>query len=214
MKMGVLNKQRSFETANNLLKVVQAFFSDISIYELSYSIEDDYKEQQTYCEFEWDEEEKGVLKKHTYNSYTKQKERTEKIVIGASNTYKVKYKCGRKSNDEEAELTLISRNNTYCISYNGKKYEINIYNSPEDCGYRSVLSQYDKDTYLLLGACQIRLQDGSVEKEMYFGFDIVNMTFLELFDIYSINTKGYYRECKSETLEIIQGKLVGRKLKQ
>lgn len=214
MKIGTLSKERSLEIANNLLEVIQAFFNDIPIYELSYSLEDDYKEKQTYVEFEWSEENKGILKRNTYNVFTREKEYTEQIVIGQNNKCRVNYKEVKKDGDELEEQEFVTRENTYNIIYKGKKYEINIYNSPEDCGYYSMLPQYDEETYLLAYVCEIRPEDGSVKQEIYFGFDNISMTFLELFGIYSINKKRFMRECGEDLLDEIQEKLKETKLKK
>lgn len=73
-----------------------------------------------------------------------------------------------------------------CSEYIGmcssQRFEVTLYSSPEDCGYYSLLPNYDELAYVF---CIIQEKDihGKIKREMCFGFDSEKRTFLELFDI-------------------------------
>lgn len=104
------------------------------------------------------------------------------------------------------------RNNTYKITFKEEEYEINIFDSPSACGYNSILPNYDEETYLLAHVKELNKQ-GTIKYEIFFGFNILDMSFLELFDIHYINKKGYRRECKEIEIEELQNNFEGRKLR-
>lgn len=63
-----------------------------------------------------------------------------------------------------------------------QKFEMTLYSSPEDCGYFSLLPNYDDFAYVFC-IIQEKERSGSIKHEMCFGFDSEQRTFLELFDI-------------------------------
>lgn len=63
-----------------------------------------------------------------------------------------------------------------------RKFEITLYSSPEDCGYFSLLPNYDDLAYIFC-IIQEKERNGKIKHEMCFGFDSEKRTFLELFDI-------------------------------
>lgn len=91
-----------------------------------------------------------------------------------------------------------------------KNIEILVYDSPDSCGYFSILPDYDQSTYVFTRVTQFR-QNGIPKYRMYFGFDILKMTFLELFALVYINTKGYVREC--HCIEEVEKFFKGEELK-
>ena len=72
--------------------------------------------------------------------------------------------------------------NVYELHWKKQKFEVTLYSSPEDCGYFSVLPNYEDLPYIFC-IIQEKEQSGSIKHEMCFGFDSEKRTFLELFDI-------------------------------
>lgn len=77
--------------------------------------------------------------------------------------------------------------NVYELHWKKQKFEVTLYSSPEDCGYFSVLPNYEDLAYIFC-IIQEKEQSGSIKHEMCFGFDSEKRTFLELFDI-DLHTK-------------------------
>lgn len=100
-------------------------------------------------------------------------------------------------------------NNVYTVIWQNRKFEIKVFDSPNDCSYNSVLPDYDYSTYLL---CEIteKRNNGKNKYWMTFGFDIEKMIFLELFNIEYYNQIDYIRECRN--IELIEKQLKGTDL--
>lgn len=175
-----LSNEKSIEIANRLIEVFKTFCKNVSVYLLSFPImEDDTNEQDTLT---------------TYTIYEWNENMGNEI---------------RKIQKEITTEEDIFCNNTYKVTYKGQKYEINIFDSPEACGYNSILTDYDETTYLLAYVKELDAV-GTIKYEIFFGFNILNMTFLELFDIDYINKKGCIRKCVA--IDDIQKKYEGKEL--
>lgn len=81
------------------------------------------------------------------------------------------------SNSDEFHM-----NNVYELYWKSKKFVATIYESPEDCGYYSILPDDERNHYVF---CIIQEKErfNAIKHEMCFGFDSKKRIFLELFDI-------------------------------
>lgn len=179
--MSHLSKEKSIKIVNDFLKVFTVFCSNIPIYHLSFPIIGDEQEE----------------------------EEPENYVI-------YKWDCSEESQLEKSTYTITSRkdifmHNTYKLLYKGRRYEMNIYNSCEACGYNSMAKSEEEEERRLF--CYIRelRENGEIKQDLSFEFDIVDMTFLDIFEITYINKQQYYRKC--ELIEEVTAEFVGRKLR-
>lgn len=102
--------------------------------------------------------------------------------------------------------------NTIKASFKNRDFKIVIYDSPDDFGYNSMLdTDYDPDSYLAVDIIELRA-DGSKKYEMFFGFDVIKMQFLELFQLDHCNQVGIIREPKS--IDNLEKKFTGKKFFQ
>lgn len=84
-------------------------------------------------------------------------------------------------------------------------FQVTFYNSPEDCGYYSALPNYEELRYIL---CHIvETSNCHVKYEMYFGFELEKMTFLELFDINYYISSDYVKESTEKHINSIEAQL-------
>lgn len=176
-----LSNEKSLEIAAKLLDVFQNYANKIHCFFLCYPFYNDFNE--------YNKEIKTAQKYETF-FWNVLEEHFEKRVHSVTN-----------END-------MSQHNTFTILDQGVKYEMRIYDSPDSCGFNSILDNYDIETYLL---CEISEYDGQqIKFRMHFGFDVLNMTFLELFAIDYINKKNFYRECSN--IDEIEKIFFGKKL--
>lgn len=175
----VLSNDKAKEILKELLNVFCQYSNTGKLYRLSYPIE-------------LDEEANKEIKEQ--KSYT--------ILEWENNVLRVKkYKIEK---EDDAFL-----NNTYVILYNKQKYRMNIFDSPQCCGYNSLLKDYNEDTYHFVQVQKLNDLE-EAKYEICFGFDIITMKFLELFEVDYINSKRIRREC--ESIDQIEEEFRGKKL--
>lgn len=75
----------------------------------------------------------------------------------------------------------VFKDNTYKMMYKGKTYTINLFDSPEACGYNSILLDDECEEYLFCHVAEYEKEN--IKNEIFFGFDKKEKTFLELSDI-------------------------------
>lgn len=96
----------------------------------------------------------------------------------------------------------------YKLIRDNRYFKIMLFNEPDDCGYCSILPDYDPSSYIL---CEIieEYPNGKPKYEMYFGFDYQEKTFLELFDITYHNSVGIVREYSDNFISPLETQLKG-----
>lgn len=82
--------------------------------------------------------------------------------------------------------------NIYRFIIDGRFFEITLFGAPDDCGYCSMLPDYNPYTYVLCNIEEKRA-NGAKKYEMAFGFDIEKKTFLELFELIHYNISDTVR---------------------
>ena len=90
--------------------------------------------------------------------------------------------------EDEYRLDII-----YKYIQDNRYFEITLFDEPDDCGYCSMLPDYEPSTYVLCNIVEKRA-NGSKKTEVAFGFDIEKRTFLELFEVVHYNTTVILRE--------------------
>lgn len=97
--------------------------------------------------------------------------------------------------------------NLYELHWRNRKFEITLYSSPEDCGYYSVLPDYEEWAYIF---CIIKekYRSGYTKFEMCFGFDSEKKIILELFDIDFHSVNGIVFEAGDSVETSLQGKFI------
>lgn len=99
------------------------------------------------------------------------------------------------------------RDNVYLLVSENRVFDITFYNSPEDCGYYSVLPSYDNETYIFCIIKELRPSD-KTKYRICFGFDIEKNSFIELFDIDYHNINGFIRKAGDSIEEELKGRCI------
>lgn len=87
-----------------------------------------------------------------------------------------------------------------------RKFEITIYSCPEDCGYFSVLPNYEDFEYTL---CIVQEKKrNTIKHEICFGFDSRTGAFLELFDIDLYSGDGIIYKSEDSIESQLQGRIL------
>lgn len=94
----------------------------------------------------------------------------------------------KKVTSDDYHLDII-----YKLFMGNRWFEITLFDDPYDCGYCSMLPDYNPSTYVLCDIIEKR-PNGDKKYQMTFGFDIEKRTFLELFEVLHYNTVGILRE--------------------
>lgn len=97
--------------------------------------------------------------------------------------------------------------NVYKLYWKKQRFEVTLYSSPEDCGYFSLLPNYEDLEYTF---CIIQEKDwtGVIKHEMCFGFDSEKRTFLELFDIDYHSKEGTIYKAEDSIESELRGRFV------
>lgn len=115
----------------------------------------------------------------------------------------IKVEEGRVDYKESDEYHL---DNVYELHWKKQKFEVTLYSSPEECGYISVLPNYDDLAYVF---CIIQeKRSGSIQYEMCFGFDSEKKSFLELFDIDLHSFNGIIFSAEDSIESKLQGRII------
>lgn len=99
------------------------------------------------------------------------------------------------------------RDNVYLLVWKNRVFDITFYNSPEDCGYYSLLPSYDNETYIFCIIKELRPYD-KTKYQISFGFDIEKNSFIELFDIDHHNINGFIRKAGDSIEEELKGRCI------
>lgn len=147
----VITVQESLKIANSLLEVFKAFNSDVPCYLMSYPT----KNTQIDKELE---------------------NREEYVTFEWRDTSKIRTRMHEITSEDD-----LYKNNTYELYYKGHKYIMNLYESPEICGYVAG-PKYDLERHIFCIITLVNIHNLAV-KELDFTFDVESMKFLELFKI-------------------------------
>lgn len=149
----VITVQESLKIANSLLEVFKAFNSDVPCYLMSYPTKNEQLDEE--------------VKKRDYY-----------ITLEWRDRYPSKIKTHMHEITSKDDLY---KNNTYELYYKGHKYIMNLYESPERCGYVAG-PKYDLERHIFCIITLVNIHNLAV-KELDFTFDVESMKFLELFEI-------------------------------
>lgn len=183
--MAKLSKIKSVQIAEEFLQVFTAFCNDVSLYFFTFPI----------IGYEQNDEEIQNLKEYVIYEWNSKK--TGQLLMREDIV------------ENEAD---IFKHNTYILLHKDRKYEMNIYNSPEACGYICATENDEKESRHIFCVINELREDETVKYSMGFDFDIVDMTLLDITYIEHVNIHKRVREC--EEIEEIVSEFVGRKLRE
>ena len=118
-----------------------------------------------------------------------------------------------KSNFDYFTATTQTQSPLYSVNLDGRHFEVSFYEDLKDCGYVSLLPNYDKETYMLCMLVEKRA-DGSKKYVMNFGFDVEKMIFLEIFELtHYTSVPNLFRTLAYEELDEVESALTSYSLK-
>lgn len=149
----VITLQESLKITNSFLEVFKEYSNNMPFYRMSYPTEN--------------------------TQIDKELENREYYV-----TFEWRDRCPGKIKTHKHKITSeddLYKNNTYELYYKGHKYIMNLYESPEICGYAAG-PEYDLERHIFCSITLVNIND-LVVKELYFTFDVESMKFLEVYEI-------------------------------
>jgi len=183
--MANLSKIKSVQIAEEFLQVFTAFCNDVSLYFFTFPI----------IGYEQNDEEIENLKE--YVTYEWNSKKTGQLLM--------------RKNIVETEADIFEHN-TYILLHNNRKYKMNMYDSPEACGYICITEDEENESRHLFCVINELRENGTLRYSMGFDFDIVDMTLLDITYIEHTNIHKCVREC--EEIKEVVSEFVGRKLRE